>query len=203
MPLRRWRRNYIILLKLAELDLKGADRATQITELARWMYEDFIIGGPALIFAIYYLTPNSKRKGLLKNLRSNNRQKALDGIKNSAWDVTFLSDWILRISRQKTENKLTILCSLDRNLIRLANMLSPRLNDPDSPYLLRTSMLELLAPWGNRSTKQISEQIDHFLGTTDNPKRQIHRPNEVNIDAMISAAESLVRDWIPSSAAKI
>jgi hypothetical protein len=198
MPLRRWRRNYMILLKLAELDLGGANRASQITELAKWMYEDFIIGGPALIFAVYYLTPNSKRKGLLKNLRSNDRQRALDGIKNAAWDVTFLSDWILRISRQKEKNTLTILCSLDRNLIRLANMLAPRLIGQNSPEAARPPMQDLFAPWGDRLSKQVSEIIDQFLSTTDNPNRQINRPDEINVGAMICAAEAIVRSWTPS-----
>lgn len=202
MPLRRWRRNYIILLRLAELDLQGANRASQITELAKWMYEDFLIGGPALVFAVYYLTPNSKRKGLLKNLRSSDRQKALEGIKNAAWDVTFLSEWISRISHQKAKNTLTILCSLDHNLIRLANMLTPRLIDRNSPESAKPPMQELFAPWGDRLSKQVSEIVDQFLGTTDNPNRQINRPDELNIDAMISAAEAIVRDWTPSSADK-
>lgn len=199
MRLRRWRRNYMILLKLAELDLKGADRAGQIIELTRWMYEDFIIGGPALIFAIYYLTPNSQRRGLLKNLRSDNRQRALNGVKNSAWDVTFLSDWILRVDRQKTENTLTILCSLDRNLIRLANMLAPRSIDPNSPDSLKPSLVELLTPWGDKVSKQVSEVIDRSLSTKDNPRRQIHRPHEVDTDQMIATAEELVLDWKPRS----
>lgn len=198
MPLRRWRRNYMILLKLAELDLKGADRATQITELIRWMYEDFIISGPALIFAIYYLAPHSQRRGLLKNLRSDNRERALNGIRNAAWDVTFLSDWISRTSKQKTESMLTVLCSLDRSLLRLANMLAPRRIDPNSPDSLRPSLLELLTPWGDKASGQLSETIDRFLSTKDNPKRQIHRPDEVNLDDMIATAEAVIRDWKPS-----
>src|SRR6266404_6700825 len=50
MRLKRWLRNYIILLKLAELELRGLHRLKRVTELARWMYDDFIIGGPGLIF---------------------------------------------------------------------------------------------------------------------------------------------------------
>jgi hypothetical protein len=202
MPLRRWRGNYIILLKLAELDLQGSNRASQITQLAKWMHEDFLIGGPALVFAIYYLTPNSKRRGLLKNLRSSNRQKALDGIKNAAWDVTFLSDWISRISLQKANKTLTILCSLDQNLIRLANLLTPRLVAHNSLESATSPIRELFAPWGDKLSKQVSEIINQFLSTTDNPNRQINRPEEVNVDSMISAGEAIVRDWTPSSTDK-
>jgi hypothetical protein len=198
MPLREWRRNYISLLKLAELNLKETDRTTQLTELVRWMYQDFSIRGPALIFAIYYFTPNSQRRGLLKNLRSNNRERALEGVRNAAWDVTFLSDWISRISKQKNKGMLTVLCSLDRSLIRLANMLAPGRIDPESPDSLRPSLLELLTPWGGKASKQLAEIIDGFLSTKDNPQRQIHRPEEVNLDTMIKVGERVIRNWKPS-----
>jgi len=106
--LKRWSRNYIILLKLAELELSGLVRTRRITELARWMYQDFIIGGPALLFAIHYLTPNSERSGLLKHLRSADRERSLSGIRNASWDLTFLSDWIRRGGEQEQTNTLTL-----------------------------------------------------------------------------------------------
>jgi hypothetical protein len=196
MPLRRWRRNYIILLKLAELELRGMDRTKQITELTRWMYEDFIIGGPALIFAIHYLAPNSARSGLLKSLHSIDRERALWGIRNASWDLTLLSDWLVRISRQKAENTLTLLCSLDRKLMRLANMIAPQSNDESSmESFLRSSFLKILQPWGSKASRELSELLEGFLTNTDNPTRQLYRPEEVNIDVLITAGEKLVRDW--------
>lgn len=194
--LRRWSRNYIILLKVAELELRGLDRSTQISELISWMYQDFIIGGPALIFAIYYLAPNSARRGLLKNLRSDEREKALRGIRNASWDLTLLSEWILRIDRQKAENTLTVLCSLDRKLIQLANMLAPQSLDEYSPdSFLRSSLLKILEPWGLRQSAELSELIEGFLTSTENPDRQIFRPEEVNIDTLITDGEKFVREW--------
>ena len=46
MRLRRWIRNYIILLKLAQLELKGLSRTRQITELATWRYQDSSLVAP-------------------------------------------------------------------------------------------------------------------------------------------------------------
>jgi hypothetical protein len=196
MPLRQWRRNHIILMKLAELELQGLDGTRQLTELTRWMHEDFIIGGPALIFAVHYLAPNSARSGLLKNLRSIDREKAIRGIRNASWDLTLLSDWLVRISRQKAENTLTVLCSLDRKLMQLANMLAPQSNaEPSTESFLRSSFMKLLEPWGPKRSRELSEVIEGFLTNTDNPSRQIHRPEEVNIDKLIEAGEKTVRDW--------
>lgn len=195
MPLRRWRRNYIILLKLAELELKGLNRTRQITELARWMYQDFIIGGPALMFAIHYLAPNSARSGLLKNLRSVDRERALRGIRNASWDLTWLSDWIRRGEEQKDKNTLTLLCSLDRKLIHLAHILAPQSHGDSSVEFRKLSLMKILEPWGEKEACEISELIEGFLANLNNPLRQIHRPHEVDIDGMIEAGEKFVSDW--------
>ena len=193
--LRRWLRNYIILLKLAELELRGLDRFQRITELARWMHQDFIIGGPALIFAIHYLAPNSERRGLLKNLRSMDRERALRGIRNASWDLTLLSDWIRRGEEQKAKNTLTLLCSLDRKLIYLSHMLAPQSDADSSVEFRKTSLKKILEPWGKKQAREISELIEWFQANADNPSRQIHRPHEVDIDRMMEAGEKFVTDW--------
>jgi len=194
--LKRWSRNYIILLKLAELELSGQDRTRQITKLARWMYKDFIVGGPALLFAIHYLAPNSERSGLLKHLRSADRERALRGIRNASWDLMFLSDWIRRGGEQGQTNTLALLCSLDRKLLGLAQMLAPQLGShlTDEEFR-RSALMKILEPWGARQASQIAELIGGFLANPDNPSRQIHRPDEVNINQMIHAGEKLVRNW--------
>lgn len=196
--LRRWSRNYILLLKLAKLELRGLDRTRQITEFATWMYQDFIMGGPALIFALYYLTPNSERSGLFKHLRSADRERALSGIRNASWDLTLLSEWIRRAGTQKETNTLTLLCSFDRKLIILARMLSPRLasNLTDEEFR-RSSMMAILELWGKKQADQIVGLIGRFIASPDNPSRQIHRPDEVDIKGMIQAGEKFVRDWQP------
>lgn len=195
MRLRRWLRNYIILLKLAELELRGLDRIQRITELATWMYQDFIIGGPGLMFAIHYLAPNSVRSGLLKNLRSEDRERSLRGIRNASWDLTLLSDWIRRGEEQKEKNALTLLCSLDRKLIQLARMLAPQpAGDPTGDFR-KSALLKILEPWGEKQSREVSELIEGFLTNADNPSRQIHRPHEVDFDQMIADGERFVRDW--------
>jgi len=55
--------------------------------------------------------------------------------------------------------------------------------------------MKILELWGERQASQIAELIGGFLANPDNPSRQIHRPDEVNIDQMIQAGEKLVRDW--------
>jgi len=171
------------------------DRVQRITELTTWMYQDFIIGGPALLFAIHYLAPNSERGGLLKHLRSANRERALSGIRNASWDVTLLSEWIRRGEEQKDKNTLTLLCSLDRKLIQLAYMLAPQTGGDSSAEFRKSSFMKILEPWGEAQAREVSELIEGLLVNANNPSRQIHRPNEVNLDQMIETGEKFIMDW--------
>lgn len=192
---KRWVHNYMILLKLGELELRGLDRIKRITELARWMYQDFLIGGPALLFAIHYLAPNSARDGLLKHLRSMDRERALRGIRNASWDVTLLSDWVRRVEEQKDKNTLTLLCSLDRKLIQLTYMLAPQPGCDSSAEFRKSSFMKILEPWGEKQAREVSDLIEGLLVNADNPSRQIHRPAEVNLDQMIEVGEKFIMDW--------
>lgn len=122
-PLMRWRRNYIVALKMGELELNGKLNAIQrVTSLLEWMRDDFILAGPAAILAFLYFAPNSPpRKGLLKSLKSGNRQEALAGTKNAAWDITYLSDFIRRINEgNEAPQRRYIFATFDKRLRDLA-----------------------------------------------------------------------------------
>lgn len=122
-PLKRWRRNYIVAMKIGELELNGKLNAIQkVTALLKWMRDDFILAGPAAILAFLYFAPNSPpRKRLLKSLKSSDRQAALAGAKNAAWDITYLSDFARRIN-ENSESQQTryIFASFDKRLRDLA-----------------------------------------------------------------------------------
>lgn len=90
-PLMRWNRNYIIALKAAKIELSSGTPLERIQTLLDWMREEFIVGGPLIAFACTLFAPNSPpRAGLLKSLRSPDRNKALKGVRNTAWDATHL-----------------------------------------------------------------------------------------------------------------
>ena len=120
-PLHRWRRNYIVALKVGELELAGLPHLERMLALMDWMHRDFIVAGPAVMLACIYFAPNSPpRKGLLKQLQSADRARAIDGAKNAAWDITHLSDFVQRVNEAADGSTRYIFASLDRNLHYIA-----------------------------------------------------------------------------------
>ncbi|WP_186197577.1 hypothetical protein [Burkholderia gladioli] len=122
-PLGRWRRNYVVAMKIGELELDGTLSAIEkVTALMQWMRDDFILAGPAAILACLYFAPNSPpRKRLLKGLRSNDRHEALAGAKNAAWDMTYLSDFARRINESGDSRQTRyVFATFDKRLRDLA-----------------------------------------------------------------------------------
>jgi hypothetical protein len=194
MPLRRWRRNYIIALKIAELELRGGKGVQLMRELLRWMYEDFLIGGPALILAANYLAPNSARKRLLKSLRSPDREQAILGVQNAAWDLTLLSEWLRRIQEQEEQNELTLLCSMDKKVNEFARKLAdPSLNELPQTVTIATVLEN---SWGATTGKHLTSLVESYLSSADNPARQLNRPDEIGlIDHLIDTGETFLHNW--------
>lgn len=63
LPLRRWRRNYIVALKIAALELAPMPNLQRMLSLLEWMHSDFIVAGPAAMLACIYFAPNSPPRG--------------------------------------------------------------------------------------------------------------------------------------------
>ena len=123
-PLMRWRRNCVVALKAAELELTPAtapiDRAMALLE---WMDKDFLLAGPAALFVSMYYGPKAARAGLFKQLRSPDRQAAIDGARNAAWDMTHLSDFVVRVTKAEEQRRRYIFASGDLSLVRIASRL--------------------------------------------------------------------------------
>lgn len=92
--LNRWRASYAACLKIAALELSAMGAEAKMIEFTRWMEEDLCFLVPGVILANRYLAPNANRNGLFKQLRSADRNKALQGVRNQAWDLTLIYAWM-------------------------------------------------------------------------------------------------------------
>lgn len=155
-PLSRWRRNYAVMLKIAQLELSPKlspiDRALT---LFQWMNSDFIIAGPAAVFACIYFAPlNPPRQGLLKSLRSPNRERAISGVKNAAWDITHISDFVRRINESVEGNQVRyIFATLDEGLRTITRLVVGSLSDASPADELAISLSQW---WPESDAKQIA-----------------------------------------------
>jgi hypothetical protein len=191
-PLHRWRKNYILALKIAELELTPMCALERVLTFFEWMYRDFILGGPAALLASIYFAPNSPpRKGLFKELRSPDRERAIRGVQNAAWDLTHLSDFIERVTKSEEQQKRYLFASFDAGLRLVAEMLFEYQLHPSERG---TMVIGLERWWPNRDAQRIAGTLFGYYDQGRSPEwfeQQKGRPGY--IDELIAAGEGVIR----------
>ena len=156
-PLHRWRCNYAVMLKAASLELNPAlSPVRRFEELIAWMLSDFLVAGPAAIYCAMFLSPDAPRAGLMKGLRSHDRSRALAGVRNAAWDATYLSELVQRAQPHQYGKARCIFASADRSLSLLAPLL---LFDADDRDAFRRHMAAKIEPWWRRDAGRVADVI--------------------------------------------
>lgn len=155
-PIDRWERNYVVALKIAELELTGRRPLDRAIALLDWMVEDFFLAGPAAFFASMYFSPLAERKRLIKQLRSEDRERAVAGVKNAAWDMTYLSNFA-QCAREAGDGPRRILfATADRGLAVIA----PRLIIDAEEDQLEDEMIARLKGWWNeRDAERLGKEF--------------------------------------------
>jgi hypothetical protein len=190
-PLSRWRRNYIAALKIAELELSGRPNLDRMLELLSWMRDDFMIAGPAALLASIYFAPNSPpRKRLFKQLFSPNRPRAVDGVRNTTWDLTHLSEMVMKVNEANGSQIRLLFASFDKGLRTLAELLFHVSAEEFSEVLL----IEALVPWWSRAQAElIANSLKKLLADLNNENRkQRQASSPLSIDEMIQRGEQRV-----------
>ncbi len=194
-PLPRWERNYVVALKIAELELSERQPLERAVALLDWMIDDFFLAGPAAVFASMYFSPNAAKKRLIKQLRSADRERAIDGIRNAAWDMTHLSDLTRRMLRGGDSKVRHVFATGDRGLAEIARLLPIDAEEED----LEAELARLMSVWWpERIVGVLARRFaEAFLVAASRPAPTGPEGDEDPISRMIVCGEHLMRDWTP------
>jgi hypothetical protein len=152
---------YPIVLKMATISRMGGKSDKKMIELLDWMYYCWHFSGPATLLATQALSHNPP-KDVFKNIGSTDRKRALAGVKNAAWDLVYVTAWYDRIKTQAQAHELTVLCSRDRVLLTVAE-------------LLRSALLDGIVPPFEKAGfgKSIPPRYHSYVSDLSNPKRAL------------------------------
>lgn len=192
-PLARWERNYIVALKIAELELSKRKPIERVQALLDWMLADFFLAGPAAIFASMYFSPNAAKKRLMKSLRSADREKAIYGVRNAAWDMTYLSEFARRIKEEADGPARFIFATGDRGLAKIAKLI---LVDAESVELVEQLTRQMSAWWSESEARMLAERFaDAIFIASSRPPPTGPEGVENPIAEFIQVGERAMRSW--------
>lgn len=196
-PLRVWRRNYVLALKVATLALQGGRSHILAEKLFEWMYSQYLFLAPATILALCYFSPSGPKKGLFKQIQSNHRERALSGIRNATWDLTLVHQWLQMVDGQGASNTLNLLGSLDRKLHTVARSI---ITFTDSDEVVEAKGRELFENLrGTETRTRLHSKIREYCQDAENPSRVSNRTDDQpSIDELIADGEQKIREWHPA-----
>ncbi|PND37944.1 hypothetical protein C1O66_10670 [Paucibacter aquatile] len=136
--------------------------------LLEWMHRDYFLAGQVATMACVYFAPiNAPKAGLMKSLRSPNREKAIDGAKNAAWDALYLSSLISMVNKAASGPKRYIYASLDRRARLIARMAMAF--GGDGPH--RDAMAAMLGEWwAKKHAEAIADKLTTIAFDIDLPE---------------------------------
>lgn len=192
-PLNRWLRNYVVALKIAALELCDRKPLDRALALLKWMIDDYFLAGPAAAFASMYFSPNAAKKRLIKQLRSHDRERALAGIRNAAWDMTHLSDLTRRM--HKEEGSRFVFATGDRGLAEVARLV---LLDAE-PHGLEAKLARLMSIWWpEQDVAVLAPSFAKALLVASSRSTPLGPAKIVDpISHWIGVGELAVRQWAP------
>lgn len=192
-PLTRWRRNYAAVLKIAEIELSIMPDIEKAKRFICWLINDYFVAGPAMIFAMIYFSPN-KLGQLIKSLRANDRCEAIKGVKNAAWDLTYLSEFVKKVNESSFEKQRYIFVTNDKVLSKLAEYLIIDAEDINEVELKYRKILS------NRWKKKDAGIIAKLMCEAITAGKSREAPDntfghEDYIGHLIEQGEKLILDW--------
>jgi hypothetical protein len=192
-PLSRWKRNYAVVLKIALLELAPISAADRIEKLIQWMVDDFIFAGPAAVFASRYFAPRAAKAGMIKQLRSSDRKRAIAGIRNAAWDLTYLSDFTLRVEGGHARNQRFVLATADTTLSELGSLLFIESDGYDD---FESSMATRFVAWWDRDAERVAGHLRAAVEIAQSrPMKTAPKGTCDFLGDLITASEGEILSW--------
>lgn len=146
-----WAVNYTLSLKIALLELEPLKSKEKLTTFIKWMSQEFYFGAVANLFAIIYFS-SSRSSKMIKDIRHNDRERALAGVKNCTWDFILLTQWSRHVINQETTKTAWLLCSRDKLVMEIASMLVVFGEDSDTEKIVKK---QYRTYWGDKMGDEI------------------------------------------------
>jgi hypothetical protein len=107
-----WQVQYLALLNAAILQANHSDPLTSALAFLEWMENESFFSITGSLFSLAFLSPNRPAR-MIKDVSKPDPDKVLTGVRNAAWDLTYVSAWGRR-ARRAAPRELSFLCSNDK-----------------------------------------------------------------------------------------
>jgi len=179
-----WKLIYSHLLKAKILLRDEPKPVKRIEQMMEWFTSESSVLPSSLLFILILLSPKSGELGsLVKKINSSEFTTLKNGLKNAAWDLTYLTTW-RKLTKSQPET-LWFFCSLDKKLQSIARLLYARKGEGRDEALYKF----VEEYWGKKSP-EINRYYENLGDALNEESRETHNNNVLSkIDIVIEKLE--------------
>jgi hypothetical protein len=107
-------------LKIALLERSSASQLQKMLTFEDWMINEYFLSASGALFGNFFLSP-SRFKKMIKNLNSPQQRLRLRGVRNAAWDITFIQEWSGHVRKESGTRQLWLGVSNDKAVLKTAS----------------------------------------------------------------------------------
>jgi hypothetical protein len=171
----RWKLHYGLTLKLASIEISGSkdkpyDKPYEKMEVfLKWIHKDYIFSASAITFGLIYFSEN-RIKNMVKNLKSNDKDKLVKGIRNATWDMTIASHLAYLFIENRKRGDLSFFCTEDKALKAVSNsLIAVGKSDSELTEIIKNNFLDY---FGKDEGTKINDLYKSLVSNLDDRTRK-------------------------------
>jgi hypothetical protein len=107
---------------------------------------------------------------MLKQIKSPDRARALAGVRNAAWDITHLSDFVRRVKATDYEEQRFIFATADQALAQLGHLLFVDTEHLDG---FEQQLAAAIAPWWAKDAAAVAKFIANAIAAGEQRSKRL------------------------------
>ncbi|HBC3421577.1 TPA: hypothetical protein KD882_004344 [Vibrio parahaemolyticus] len=158
-------------------------------QLLEWMFEDYVVCTPALYFMAIYFSGQRVPKML--------KSSSIRSVRNAAWDLALLQHWMSLFS--KDQEQVWLLASMDKAIIKTANLMLMRSSESNDDYLKRLEQT-FSSMWGKKFGygRGLFQRLCFWLDNVDSHQRKANNPKNRTSEYMLAIRASVHEEYVSS-----
>ncbi|MEQ1635930.1 MAG: hypothetical protein ABL903_04510 [Methylococcales bacterium] len=184
-----WKLIYLSLLKAKTLLKAELERTEKFKSMMEWFVSQSSTTPEIIVFIIFLFSPRASNKigKMINDIKSPDFEIQKEGLKNTAWDLTFLTEWDTKC-RSQPKTTVWFFCTHDKVLEAIARYCHPKQVE-DKDITLQNLITDY---WGKSEGKKVYshyKEMEKAISSNIDNRRDHNRTVWSNIDKMIEDLE--------------
>ncbi|MEZ8077104.1 hypothetical protein ACED27_18785 [Vibrio sp. FF112] len=182
----------VVIKKALSIRSKCNNDYEAVRLLLEWMFEEYVFCAPAFYFMAIYFSGEKVSKML--------KSSSMESVRNAGWDLALLQHWLTLAN--KDSEQLWLLASMDKAIVKTADMMLPRATEDPEEYFGRLKHT-FSTMWGKKYGygSKLFQRLRYWQENADSLERKTNLPENRTSEYMLALRKSVHEEYMRTTIA--